>query len=432
VNIGREIIAEVLQSRNIKPYLDAGMTAAWVRSDASSVAVFADLDKQAWLHLCDHWRTHKTVSPDLFRRTYTTADYRLPKEVHKPGELIEAAQDDVTSLFVGELGDDLVDLHEDSRWKDVLPTLQRAIQRVQKGIKDTAETADLMWDFDLEATMSAELEMGVPIGIDLIDEAFLGLQPSMLGVLVGRQKSTKSTIMLHSALQAWDAGFDVLFYSVELDKKFLRERYYSLGAGVSPDRFRRGKLKDTEKDRLRVFDKTMRSSGTAEFRISHKTALVTMDDLIAESNRYRPHVIYVDGFYFMQDRMTKKSAGSDWQANENLAAELKAFAMAEGISIFASTQAQEKQQGKKNTEGIEARTIMGGTGLLKAGDLVLGSNKTPDGILINEMLNRFSPVPDVLVKWDWDTMTMATEEYIDRDAERNRQRDEFVSEMEKR
>jgi replicative DNA helicase len=346
----------------------------------------------------------------------------------KAAELIEEAQSEVTALMVGDLSYELVDIHDEGRYGEALALLQAGVARIQRGIKDTSETATLVGDFDLEAAMAAKLEMGVPFGIKLIDDEFFGFQPSMLVTLLGRQKSTKSTLMLNSALKAWEAGYDVLFYSVELDMNFLRQRLYALGAHVSSDRFRRGTLRPSEQRKLREFHAKI-SGDSVKFRVSHKKAMVTMDDLIAEVDRYQPHVVYVDGFYFMQDRITRKSAGSDWQANENLAAELKSFAMDKGLVILTSTQAQEKQQGSKKTPGIEGRTIMGGTGLLKASDLVLGSNKFEGGILVNEIFNRFTPVPDVTINWDWEDMTMTENEYVDHDAERDRQRDEFVAEM---
>jgi hypothetical protein len=223
-------------------------------------------------------------------------------------------------------------------------------------------------------------------------------------------------------------GYDVLFYSVELERDLLRQRLYSMGAHVSPDRFRRGQLRESEKRKLRDFHNRLTEDGVM-LKISQKTSLITLDDIAAEVEQLRPHVVYVDGFYFMKDRQTRKSV-NDWQANENVAAELKALAMDKGLAVVTSTQAQEKQQGKRRMPGIEGRTIQGGTGLLKASDLVLGLDRDDAGsIVVNEVLNRFAPVPDVRVLWDFDDMSMRVEENIDYDAEMARQRDEFVATM---
>lgn len=43
-----------------------------------------------------------------------------------------------------------------------------------------------------------------------------------------------------SAIAAWNAGYEVLFYNVELDLKFMRQKMLSIGAHTNPERLRRG------------------------------------------------------------------------------------------------------------------------------------------------------------------------------------------------
>ena len=97
---------------------------------------------------------------------------------------------------------------------------------------------------------------------------------------------------------------------------------------------------------------------------------------------------------------------SDWQANENVADQLKELAMEEGIVVFVNTQVQEKQYTSKH--GIEARTIASGTGLLKASDLVLGQDKDENDITINCIYSRFEPVSTTVLDINWDTMEIAS------------------------
>lgn len=101
----------------------------------------------------------------------------------------------------------------------------------------------------------------------------------------------------------------------------------------------------------------------------------------------------------------------DWQANENVAAELKTLALEEGIVIIVNTQVQEKQYHAKF--GIEARTISSGTGLLKASDLVIGLDKTGAQHTINCVLSRYEYFENTVVEVDWDTMTFIITEKAD-------------------
>jgi hypothetical protein len=114
-------------------------------------------------------------------------------------------------------------------------------------------------------------------------------------------------------------------------------------------------------------------------------------------------VIYIDGFNFMLDRRTNKTA-DDWQANESLAAELKTFALEEGRVVVVNTQVQEKQYHQKF--GIEAKTISSGTGLLKASDLVMGLDKVNGVHNINCVMSRHEYFEKIVVEIDWDSMAL--------------------------
>lgn len=420
MNLGRAIVSEAIRSGSVKAYLDAGITADWMGAETASRDLFSGVDRTAWLEILDHHKKHGTVmSEDMFRDSYPEVTYAFSGG-YKPSELLEKARDEVLSSQVSEMTEILEGLHEAGSYSSVLSLIQGYADRIQGGIKDTREFAVRVVDFNLQKKLHTRQPKGIPFGIPLIDDAFWGFQPSQLITLMGRQKAMKSTLMLNSAFKAWEDGKKVLFYSVELDITVLREILYSLGAGVSRGRFRRGDTKQEEKDKLEEFHKHFKLEGGDDFWVSNRKANVTMADLETEVGRYHPDVVYVDGFYFMKDSITGKSTGSDAAANENVAAALKALAMERGIVVVASTQAQEKQQSKNQKGGPEARSIMGGTGLLKASDLVLGCAKDDEGrTIVNEVFNRFGNVPDVLVTWDWETMGMSTYEWVDEEKERS-------------
>lgn len=214
-----------------------------------------------------------------------------------------------------------------------------------------------------------------------------------------------SWLTLNSALNAWKEGYTVLFFSVEMDTSILRQRLLCLGSHVSPSRMRRGTLTDSDKKKVREFEKELsdNSEDGGRFFISKKKSLITLDDIIDEISQYNPNVVYIDGFSFMVDRRTGKMT-DDWQANENVAAELKSLCMEEEIVIFVNTQVQEKQHHSRF--GIEAKTIAGGTGLLKASDLIIGLDKDTDTreITVNCVRSRFEDFDSVVMEIDWDLM----------------------------
>lgn len=405
MNVGRELISKVLATGNIVPLIDTGFTLPWMRgSGTGSEVIFTDVDRQAYMWMLGHWAKHHTTpSIEIFREHFPEAALPLGVSTSTMEELVDLAMEKVNSYLISEIIGKVIDLHDGGNIDRAVAYLQAESMRVGTSLRVKSDRADNLGDveFDIEEFISRQITPGIPFGIYPIDEALYGFQPGQLITLLGRQKAGKTTFMLNSALKAWEEGYDVLFFSVEMDVELLRQRLYSLGAHVSPSRFRRGHLKDNDKQKVRAFHQKMSEDTDVNFYISKKKSMITIDDVLAEIRLYRPHVVYIDGFNFMLDRETKKLT-QNWEANENVAAELKTLALTEGIVIVTSAQVQEKQYHAKH--GIEPSTIMGGTGLLKASDLVIGGDKDDQYHTLSCVLSRYEWFDNVVVEIDWDCM----------------------------
>jgi KaiC/GvpD/RAD55 family RecA-like ATPase len=405
LNVGHELISKTLLTGNVVPLIDTGFTLPWMRGNGSgSEVIFADIDRQAYLWILNHWSKHHTTpSIDIFREHYPEEVFLISNSVSSVEELIDVALEKVNSYLMSEIIGKAIDLHDSGNVERAVAYLQAESMRIGTSLRVKSDRADNLGDveFDLEEFISREITPGVPMGLYPIDDAFYGFQPSQLITFLGRQKAGKTTIMLNSALKAWEEGYDVLFFSVEMDVELLRQRLYSLGAHVSPSRFRRGHLRDNDKQKVRAFHKEMSEDTDVNFYISKKKSMITVDDILTEIRLYRPHVVYIDGFNFMLDRETKKLT-QNWEAHENVAAELKTMALSEGITVVVSAQVQEKQYHAKH--GIEPSTIMGGTGLLRASDLVIGLDKDKAYHTISCVLSRYEYFDNVVLEIDWDTM----------------------------
>lgn len=405
MNVGRELISKVLISGNVVPLIDTGFTIPWMRGSSSgSEVIFVDVDRQAYLWILNHWgKHHTTPSLEIFREHFPEEVYPLSSSTSSIEEIIDLALEKVNSYLMSEIIGKAIDLHDSGHVDRAVAFLQAESLRIGTSLKVKADRADNLGDveFDLEEFISREITKGIPLGLYPVDDTFYGFQPSQLVTLLGRQKAGKTTIMLNSALKAWEEGYDVLFFSVEMDVELLRQRLYSLGAHVSPSRFRRGHLKEHDKQSVRDFHQRMSNDTDVNFYISKKKSMITVDDILTEVRLYRPHVVYVDGFNFMLDRETRRLT-QNWEANENVAAELKTLALEENIAVVVATQVQEKQYHAKH--GIEASTIMGGTGLLKASDLVIGLDKDEGYHTVSCVLSRYEYFENVVLEIDWDNM----------------------------
>lgn len=406
MNLGKEIISSVIYTGNLSLLVDAGYTRQWLSSPASE-AIFTGQDKQVYTWLLDYYTKHRTVPKmAVFRSQYPEPSYKLNQDYIPLGELVSLVHGKVTSYQVADIIGKVIDLHDAGKIDDAVTYLKQSSARLGSDKFEGASGYDIASpEFDLELLLNTELAPGIPFGIEPIDEEFWGFQPGQLITLMGRQKSCKSWMTLNSAYNAWRAGYSVLFFSVEMGEKLLHERLLCLGAHVSPSRMRRGTLVNTEKNKVRDFHRLMQSNADAgRFVISKKKTLITLDDIASEVDIYKPHIVYVDGYSFMLDRKTNRMT-DDWVANENVAAEMKAFAMEQDIAAFINTQVQEKQY--SSAKGVEAKNIQGGTGLLKASDLVIGLDKEGTLLTLSCQMSRFEDFGDVNVDVDFDTMTFS-------------------------
>jgi len=403
LNTGREIIHSILSGGDIRVVLDAGLNRSWLEGEnTGSSVIFSGIDKQAYKWLLNHYARHRNI-PALgtFRQHFPEESYKFSGTVIPVGELTELAEEKVASFLVADVIGRAIDLHDKGNMREAASLLG-----IERNIKYRKTRADDLGSasFDIEAFLSKELEMGIPLGIPDIDEEFYGFQPGMLITLLGRQKSGKSWTTINSALHAWAQGYTVLVFSVEMDTTMFHQRVMCLGAKVSPSRMRRGRLSAEEKERVRIFHSDLvQEEGT--FLISKRKTGITVDEIKEEVALYNPNIVYIDGFSFMRDTVSGRTT-SDWQANENVAYALKEFAMEEEIVVFVNTQVQEKQYSSKH--GIEAKTIASGTGLLKASDLVLGQDKDGNDMTISTVYSRYEWPETVVVDVDWDTMNMVT------------------------
>lgn len=394
------------------------MTAAWLDADESA-AVFEGTAARAWRFLLNHADRHGRVpGPDLFRREFPEAGFRLPADPLLASELAEIAVTETRRVIIQAAQVQVQDIFTagdftqgDGKSVDqAADVIRAAAARLAGGIRPVSPLLNLTVPVDRGTWFSEVLERGAPFGIDGVDDDFYGIQPGQLICLIGRQKSTKTFLLLNSAVQAWMEGWDVLFYSFEMGAQEIRDRAYALGAHVNPENVRRRDLARAQRRKIEDFMDALEGDQDAgeNFRISEGTGAFTTDDLQADIDRYDPHMVYLDGAYFIIDRHTRKASGADWVANENVARELKTIARAAGTGMITSTQAQEKQHNHSRA-GIEGRTMFGGTGLLKTADLVMGADmdQATRVLTLNCVMSRYAHVQTRKYRWDWDSMILS-------------------------
>lgn len=121
------------------------------------------------------------------------------------------------------------------------------IQALTRELSQLGRTTRMVRDLDLVANSEERLNtfrerldirktgrktLGVPTGINTIDEAFGGWMKSDFIVVAGWTGSLKSWLSLYMALNAWKEGYRVLYFSLEMSGEQLGYRMDTLlGAG---------------------------------------------------------------------------------------------------------------------------------------------------------------------------------------------------------
>lgn len=410
MNLGNEIVSSVLGSEDISVFTECGFNTTWLNSP-SSLVIFTDddngkKDKAAYAWLLRHYtRHHEIPTIAMFRSQFPEASYKLKTDYIPPAQLIDLVFDKVSAYQVADLITKSIALHDAGKIPEAISLIKSTAATLSPDLVNLSSGYDVTSpDFDIDKLLDTELEKGIPFGFNQVDDTYWGFHSGQLVTLLGRQKASKSWLTLNSAFNAWLQGYSVLFFSVEMGEELLQQRLLCLGANVSPSRMRRGVLHPGEKQKVKDFQSLLSGNGQGRFIISRKKTLITLDDIAEETAKYKPHIVYIDGFSFMVDRRTGRMT-DDWQANENVAAELKSFAMEKDIVVFVNTQVQEKQY--NSSRGIEARSIAGGTGLLKASDYVIGLDKDKETriVTLSSQRSRFEDFDDFHMEIDFDTMT---------------------------
>src|SRR5581483_5074530 len=287
MDIGKHVIARALADQTVRPFTEAGMTAAWLDLDESA-AVFEGTTARAWRFLLNHPDRHGRVpGTELFRREFPEAGFRLPADPLLASELAEIAVTETRRVVIQSA--------------EAAGIIRDAAARLAEGLRPVSQLLNLTDPIDRDAWLAERLERGAPFGIGGVDDDFWGIQPGHLIALVGRQKSTKTFLLLNSAVQAWMEGWDVLFYTFEMGAREIADRAYALGAHVNPEAIRRRDLGKPQRRKLEDFLDALEKDPDAgdNFRISEGSGAFTLDDLNADITRYDPHMVYVDGAYFI-------------------------------------------------------------------------------------------------------------------------------------
>lgn len=406
MSLARQLITKIVDDQHLKEVINSGITKAWL-NDPDSRAIFDGRDRECYLFILSHYDKYDQI-PD---REQILEDFDPSYEFVETERNLEFILDSVSKYFTRGIVDvaigDLVEMFQEENIEAVIETMRNLVEKIDAiGRPDHTSITFNEIAKDIMAHINRPKAEGIKMNIPAVDENFGGMQPGQLITLLGRNKGMKTWLLLKLAVTAWDQGASSVVFSVELSATQIIDRLISIFAETRYEKIRKNTLSASEIRHIEsVAESIVGDDAAVKVTIERDIQKFTIDDVRRSVEKHQPAIVFIDGFYFMQDKETGKTA-INWEAHENLAADLKRLAERTGVIILVTTQVQEKQHNEKN--GVAASTMMGGTGLVKASDLVLGVDKPSRESSVQKLpmlANREGEEVDSVIVWEFDKMT---------------------------
>lgn len=241
--------------------------------------------------------------------------------------------------------------------------------------------------------------LGLPTGFQIIDEATAGLQGGQLITVIAPPKTGKSQIAMQTAINTHDDGHVPLFQSFEMTNEEQSLRHDSMRSHVSNSRLRRGKLRPKEKDRFTAMLNDMQDK--PPFHLVDAVNGMTVDSLLATTEKLTPDIVFVDGVYLMKDQITGDH--NTPQALTNITRALKRMAQRLEIPIVITTQTLLwKMKGGK----VDANSIGYSSSFFQDSDVILGLEPIEDNDDVRTLRivqSRNCEPRETSITWGWDT-----------------------------
>jgi len=203
-------------------------------------------------------------------------------------------------------------------------------------------------------------------GATWFDSALGGLDWCDFGIISGRAKSAKTTLLSILAVSLFKQGYNLLIVNNELDKTFFAGKIVSLLKGFNPKVFRTLNFDEDLKVKLKDFEQEM---SKYENKMYIYGRIGTPAELISayESCDPKPDIILIDAINNMGNH--KASSYSDHAMSiANVAVQLRQFILDNHVPVIATSQLN---RGAANTNTPGQETMAGSDEFVRQADWVV-------------------------------------------------------------
>lgn len=334
---GKKLIAAILDAGSVE------------HLRAASEDLFIDDEVTLYHYVKNHYRRYSELP---FARTVEEdTQIRLPQAPENIGYYLAKLHDRKMFSLVRE---DFLTLRNSLQRFDVDST-RAAIDRLKVSCRNTLPDNDVQSVSEAARDVLSEYSTahdnpgvsGIPTGWRDFDSTIGGYQKGDLVSWVARMGVGKSYLLIKQAISAWEAGYNVLFVTMEMSITQIVRRVVGLGSGINPDYLRKGTLDTYSINRVeRYVNELVHAERFNIFAGSFSKKVSDLELLIHELS---PDIIFIDGAYLMRPDISPKS-GSRIERVAEVYDELKKLTITCDRPIITTSQFS-RQAGKRGKDG---------------------------------------------------------------------------------
>jgi hypothetical protein len=221
VNLGQAIVSDILHTGDIKPYLDAGLSEAWLRHpDHGAEAVLGDTQGnwfKAYGRLLRHHHQHgKVPSPQAFKETFDpNGALSIIDQDDSASELIALATERIKRAVAEAMMCLVEDAHVSGDLGGMEVALTQSLEILRNGLPAAASVPSTWHPLDLEAWFAGGEEPPVPTIGMREDGKISFLYARRTHALIGDSEVAKSFLAQFICAQEIDNGNTVGYLDFE-------------------------------------------------------------------------------------------------------------------------------------------------------------------------------------------------------------------------
>lgn len=259
--------------------------------------------KAIWDFVCEYW--HNSQSRSAPTRWVIQEEFSL--ELPETDVEVSYLAEKLRTRFATNRLQEILNSVADKTASDPIGTLaqlknsvnaasEQVVQRITRvNLADNVE--ERIADYEKREETGGEI--GIPYGIELLDQKTGGLMPGELAVVGAIAKTGKTMMGLHVSVNVVKLGLRVMIFSLEMSLKEIGNRIDALYSGVSYDKLLHGTLSPSELQTLREGQERLRDEGGVQIEMPPEGER-TVATLLSRAHQYGTEYLFIDQLSHME------------------------------------------------------------------------------------------------------------------------------------